>query len=40
MKRRRLRNVYLGPEYDEDLVKKAVRDSKFKAEYILSLIHI
>ena len=34
MKRQRLRNVYLGPEYDEDLVKKVVRDSKFKAEYI------
>ena len=34
MKRQRLRNVYLGPEYDDDLVKKVVRDSKFKAEYI------
>ena len=34
MKRQRLKNVYLGPEYDEDLVKKVVRDSKFKAEYI------
>ena len=34
MKRQRLKNVYLGPEYDDDLVKKVVRDSKFKAEYI------
>ena len=34
MKRQRLRNVYLGPEYDDDTVKKAVRDSGFKAEYI------
>ena len=34
MKRQRLKNVYLGPEYDDDTVKKIVRDSKFKAEYI------
>ena len=34
MKRQRLRNVYLGPEYDDDTIKKVVRDSKFKAEYI------
>ena len=34
MKRQRLRNVYLGPEYDDDSIKKVVRDSKFKAEYI------
>ena len=34
MKRRRLRNVYLGPEYDDETIKKVVQDSKFKAEYI------
>ena len=34
MKRQRLRNVYLGPEYDDETVKKAVLDSKFRAEYI------
>ena len=34
MKRQRLRNVYLGPEYDDETVKKAVQDSKFRAEYI------
>ena len=34
MKRQRLRSVYLGPEYDDDTIKKAVQDSKFKAEYI------
>ena len=34
MKRQRLRNVYLGPEYDDETIKKAVQDSKFKAEYI------
>ena len=34
MKRQRLKNVYLGPEYDDETVKKAVQDSKFRAEYI------
>ena len=34
MKRQRLKNVYLDPEYDDDIVKKIVKDSKFKAEYI------
>ena len=34
MKRQRLKNVYLGPEYDDETIKKAVQDSKFKAEYI------
>ena len=34
MKRQRLRNVYLGPEYDDETIKKVVQDSKFKAEYI------
>ncbi|BCU68767.1 carbamoyltransferase [Stygiolobus caldivivus] len=34
MKRQRLRNVYLGPEYDDETVKKVVQDSKFKAEYV------
>ena len=31
MKRQRLKNVYLGPEYDDETIKKVVRDSKFKA---------
>ena len=34
MKRQRLKNVYLGPEYDDETIKKAVQDSGFKAEYI------
>ena len=34
MKRQRLKNVYLGPEYDDETIKKVVRDSKFKAEFI------
>ena len=34
MKRQRLKNVYLGPEYDDETIKKAVQDSKFRAEYI------
>ena len=34
MKRQRLKNVYLGPEYDDETIKKVVQDSKFKAEYI------
>ena len=34
MKRQRLKNVYLGPEYDDETIKKVVQDSGFKAEYI------
>jgi carbamoyltransferase len=34
MKNERLRNVYLGPEYDDDAIKKVVEKSKFKAEYV------
>ncbi|GAA5418531.1 carbamoyltransferase C-terminal domain-containing protein [Sulfurisphaera tokodaii] len=34
MKRQRLKNVYLGPEYDDDVIKKVVQDSKFKAKYV------
>jgi carbamoyltransferase len=34
MKNERLRNVYLGPEYDDDVIKKVVEKSKFKAEYV------
>ncbi|QGR17631.1 carbamoyltransferase [Sulfurisphaera ohwakuensis] len=30
----RLKNVYLGPEYDEEVIKKVVQDSKFRAEYV------
>jgi len=34
MRHGRLNNVYLGPEYSDDEVKKVVQRSKFKAEYI------
>ena len=34
MKRQRLKNVYLGPEYDDETIKKAVQDSGFRAEYV------
>ncbi|QKR00858.1 carbamoyltransferase [Metallosphaera tengchongensis] len=34
MKRERLRHVYFGPEYDDEVIKKVVQNSKFKAEYV------
>jgi len=34
MRHGRLNNVYLGPEYPDDEVKKVVQRSKFKAEYV------
>jgi Predicted carbamoyl transferase, NodU family len=34
MRHGRLTDVYLGPEYSDDEVKKVVQRSKFKAEYI------
>ncbi|WP_016731528.1 carbamoyltransferase family protein [Saccharolobus islandicus] len=34
MQHGRLKNVYLGPEYDDEEIKKVVQDSKFKAEYV------
>ena len=34
MKNERLRNVYLGPEYDDDDVRGLVTNSKFNADYI------
>ncbi len=34
MQHGRLKNVYLGPEYDDEEIKKVVQDSKFRAEYV------
>ncbi|QIW24508.1 carbamoyltransferase [Sulfolobus sp. S-194] len=34
MQHGRLKNVYLGPEYDDETIKKVIQDSKFRAEYV------
>ena len=34
MRRERLRSVYLGPEYEDDEIKKLVQDTGFRAEYV------
>ena len=30
----KVKECFLGPEYDDETIKKAVQDSKFMAEYI------